>query len=371
MKSAHKLSQICEDISSLVTEASTGLRSWSDLCSTFTDAFPGSYAALLRQNFVRPDVGFVVSDGLEDRHLHSFINHYSYVNPWRRFWQYASNGAILVAQRDDPAARYHGSVFYEEWMKSVGDFDAAVGLRLQVHDEEIIYLPVHFPDKLSSAYELSLETVMLSTRRSLTNALQIASYFASSCRSSIAKATLSCLESRIAFVVDDRMKLIDANKRALTAFGRGSPVVCNQDVVRFAQRSATIAVVSAVRTGARDLALKRLMMVGEEHWVITINQLSPVFTNQLMDVRRHFLVQIHKIGIDLDNFEGDLLAQAYGLTRSEVRLCKALATGAMLVDAAAISHISYENARQKLKSIFKKVGVSSQADLRVLICSAG
>jgi DNA-binding CsgD family transcriptional regulator len=369
MKSSHELSQVCEDIASVATEALAGLRDWSNLCSIFTDVFPGSYAALLSQNFVRPDVGFVVSDGLEERHLHSFIHHYSYVNPWRSFWQHASNGAILVAQRDDPARRYHGSVFYEEWMKAVGDYDAAVGLRLQVHDEEVIYLPVHFPEKLSIAYELPLEKVMQSTRRSLANALQIASYFADASRSSIAKAALSSLKSRIAFVVDDRMKLFDANDQALAAFRSGFPVGCRQNVVRFADQAATVAVASTLRNGPRDLSSKHLIVAGEERWVISVNQLPSVLSNQLIRGRSQFLIQVHRIGIQLDNFGDDLLLHAYGLTPSELRLCKALAAGLMLVDAAALSQISYENARQKLKSIFRKVGVSNQADLRALFYS--
>ncbi|MBO0145097.1 hypothetical protein JZX87_28595 [Agrobacterium sp. Ap1] len=301
--------------------------------------------------------------------MHSFVHHYSYVNPWRNFWQHASNGAILVAQRDDPAGRYHGSVFYEEWMKAVGDFDAAVGLRLQVHDEEVIYLPVHFPERMSFAYELPLEAVMQSTRRSLANALQIASYFSNSSRSSIAKAALSSLQSRIAFVVDDRMKLVDANDRALTAFRSGFPVGCRQDVVRFADRATTTAVVGALRNGPRDLTSKHLMMAGEERWVISVNQLPSAFSNQLISGRSQFLIQVHRIGIRLDTFEGDLLLRAYGLTASELRLCKALASGLMLADAASLSQISYENARQKLKSLFRKVGVSNQADLRALLYS--
>lgn len=361
------IAKISEEISSVVNEAALGRRCWSDLCSTFTSAFPGSYAALLNQSFVKPEVSFAVSDGLEERHISSFLSHYAHVNPWRRFWQHAHNGAILVAERDDPARQFQGSEFYEEWMKAVGDYDAAVGLRLQVEDDQIVYLPVHFSTKLSEVYEPSLEEVMRNARRSLNNALQIACYMRDQGERIAAASALTSLNNVIAFVVDRRLRLKEANQRALDAFQRGCPVSCRQGTVRFARPSTNAMLASSLAMAPRDYAQKVLMAGDFERWIISVNQLPLPSSYELVQGHDYFLVQVHALDAASDPPSSRLLVEAFGLSPSEIRLSQSLASGLMLADAAALNGISYENARQKLKTIFRKTGVASQSELRALL----
>nr|WP_077549176.1 hypothetical protein [Pseudorhizobium flavum]CAD6632137.1 helix-turn-helix transcriptional regulator [Pseudorhizobium flavum] len=369
MWASASITDVSEEVSSVITDAAIGRRCWSDLCKLFTQAFPGSYAALLNQNFVRPEVNFAVSDGLEEEHINSFLGHYSLVNPWQRFWQHASNGAILVAERDDPARQYRGSEFYEDWMKAVGDFDAAVGLRLQVEDDQIIYLPVHFSEKLSPAYEPRLEAVMRNTRRSLTNALQLASYVQDTAQKVSAEAALAGLDHHIVFVVDENLKLHEANQRAVDAFSCRFPVTCRNGMIRFAVPSVTSQVLQRLRSKQRDLVGKLLMTAGVDKWVVGLNSLPRLCPEGPILSRPQFLIQIHKLSSSLERIDEDLLVAGFGLTPSELRLCRALAAGVLLADAAPLVQISYENARQKLKSIFKKLSVSSQADLKMVLRS--
>lgn len=364
---AQSIAKISEEISLVVDEAALRRRCWSDLCSTFTSAFPGSYAALLNQSFVRPEVSFAVSDGLEESHLSSFLSHYAHVNPWRRFWQHAHNGAILVAERDDPARQFQGSEFYEEWMKAVGDYDAAVGLRLQVEDDQIVYLPVHFSTKLSEVYEPSLEEVMRSARRSLNNALQIACYMRDQGERLAATSALTSLSKVIAFVVDKRLRLKEANQRAVDAFHRGFPVSCRQGTVRFARPSTNTTLAASLAMAPRDHAQKVLMTGDNERWIISVNQLPLPLSYDLIQSHQYFLIQVHALDAAGEPPSSQLLVEAFGLSPSEIRLSQSLASGLMLADAAALNGISYENARQKLKVIFRKTGMASQSELRALL----
>lgn len=363
------VTDVSEEVSSVIHDAVIGRRCWSDLCQVFTQAFPGSYAALLNQDFVRPEVNFAVSDGLGEEHINSFLDYYSLVNPWRRFWQHAENGAILVPERDDPARQYQGTEFYNDWMRAVGDFDAAVGLRLQVEDDQIIYLPVHFSDKRSAAYEPKLEAVMHNTRSSLANALQLASYVQDTAQKGCAQSALTGLDHQIAFVIDENLKLQEANQRAVEAFSLRSPLACRNGTVRFALPSFTSQVSKHLRNRQRDLLGKLLMTAGADQWVVALNSLPAPTKAGLIRSRPQFLVQIHKLSSSIERIDENLLLSAFGLTPSELRLCRALAAGLLLADAASLVQISYENARQKLKSIFKKLNVSSQADLKLLLRS--
>lgn len=360
---------ISEEISSRISAAAIGRGEWSDVCSGFTSAFPGSFAALLNQNFVRPEVSFAKVDGLEEQHLHSFITHYSYVNPWRRFWEFAANGAICVSERDDPASKYKTSTFYNEWMRGIGDYDASIGLRLQVNDDYIIYMPVHFSDRLSDAYESTLEAVLANTRRSLANAIQIASYLRDTSDYSAARSALVGRGNATAFVVDRRLRLKDANHRALDAFARAWPVANRQGSVRFVQPEISNWIGKLLHESPPDLTRKKVMNISDERWLISVNQLPGTMFSQLVRGQDQFLVQLTNLGSSRSCYDGDLLAETYKITPAEIRLCRALSAGIMLNEAARCCGISYENARQKLKSIYRKTGVSNQSDLKLLLMS--
>lgn len=359
---------ISEKVSAAINDAALGRCEWSDVCSALTSTFPGSYAALFNQNFVRSGISFAVADGIEDKHLNSFLTHYSNVNPWQKVLAHAPNGAILVSQRDAPANRFRDSEFYNDWMRAVGDFDASVGFRLRGgDDDEIICLPVHYSERLSEAYDATLQAVMGNVQRSLVNAVQIATYIRGSSEQVAARSALTALSNTIAFVVDNRMKLVDANQKALDAFSNGSPTTCRQGIVRFVQASTATALANCLRNCPSDFTGKRLTMVGDEQWLISVNHLPPAILNGLIRSRPQFLIQVHKLAAQSDTVDGDLLVEAYGLTPSEVQLCGQLAAGLMLADAAKLNCISYENARQKLKSIFRKTGTGSQSDLKSLL----
>ncbi len=62
-----------------------------------------------------------------------------------------------------------------------------------------------------------------------------------------------------------------------------------------------------------------------------------------------------------------LLCEAYGLTVAEARLASRLAVGAPLKEAAAAENITYETARSRLKTIFRKTDTRRQAELVLLL----
>ncbi|WP_173988274.1 helix-turn-helix transcriptional regulator [Agrobacterium salinitolerans] len=358
---------ISDEISSSIREATLGSGSWSDVCLNFTEAFPGSFAAIVNQSFMRPDLSLAIAIGLEEKHLHSFLSHYCHVNPWRGFWQYGRNGAIAVSERDDPTSQYFGSEFYNDWMRPVGDVDASVGLRLQVADDEVSYLSVHFSASLSSSYDQQLEAVMQNTRLALKNALEIASYLRDTSGRIAAKSALISLGNIIAFVVDERLKLKEANQVATEAFARDFPVGCRQNAISFTTPSVTASLTKRLRNRPRDFATKLVMQTENDRWLITVNQLPQAPGILLVRERDQFLVQMRRLTSQNERLDGDILVQTYGLTPSELGLCRALAAGLMLADAASANRISYENSRQKLKSIFRKTGVGSQSDLKALL----
>ena len=62
-----------------------------------------------------------------------------------------------------------------------------------------------------------------------------------------------------------------------------------------------------------------------------------------------------------------LLCKTYGLTCAEARLAARLAAGATLRNAATSEGITYETARSRLKTIFRKTDTARQAELVLLL----
>lgn len=357
------------EISQAINAASLGKAAWGDVCTRILDFFPGSYAAILNQKAGTESFNFIVADGIEDNFLNSYLTYYAAKNPWRGFWQSARSGSILVLERDEPARLYREQEFYSDWMRPMGDYDAAVGLRLQFAQDEMIYFPIHYPTRLSPAYDEVLERVMKEITASLTNAYQLSSLMRQSSERQSAAVALVDRNADIALVIDEHLKVLDANNRANVAFKTGYPVACRWGKLRFADPRAEQQLTEWFRTFRTENqnGNMRFTFANEtDRWLCSMNQLPSMVLPGLAGARPQFLCQLKQVS-GTHHPDAKLLASSYHLTPAETALCLSLAAGLTLEKAAARNDVSYENARQKLKSIFRKTGVNNQVDLSVIL----
>lgn len=370
MRDSKKLSEITRNIASEIDAAAAGLTAWEEVCKSFVSYFPGSYVCVLNQNFVSPEFGFQAVENLDANHMQSYTQHYAFINPWNCFWKSAPSGSILVSQRDNPASQYQNGEFYNDWMKRTGDFEAAVGLKLQIDRTETVYLPVHYALGLAETYDRELEFVLANIRPALQNALQLKRTLRHMGESASARAAVVGRAPRIAMVVDYTMMLREANAPATEAFAKGNFVCCRGNRVVFADFKLNEMVQKVCRGLALDsnYSSPKLTFDCEGHlWLITFLRLPDVAVGGLVACRPLFLIQIADVyqpGVKSDILP---IVKSFGLTPTEASLCDALSGGLPLAEAAAEIRISYENARQRLKSIFHKTGTSSQVELRLLL----
>jgi DNA-binding CsgD family transcriptional regulator len=370
MRDSKALIDIVKTIACEIDAATMGLSSWEQVCKRFVEYFPGSYASVLNQNFVSPEFSFQAVENLEANHLQSYMQHYAFINPWNTFWKSAPSGSILVSQRDNPSSQYHKGEFYNDWMRRTGDFESAVGLKLQIDRAETVYLPVHYALNLAETYDRELEFVLANIRPALHNALQLKRTLRQMGETASARAAIVGRTPRIALVVDHAMLLREANPLATEAFSKGNFISCRGSKVVFSDAKFT----ELVQTVCRGLMLDsnfsapKLTFESEgHHWLTTFLRLPDVAVGGLVASRPLFLIQITDIYSPA--VQPDLLPiiEAFGLTPTESALCAALSSGLALAEAASEIHISYENARQRLKSIFQKTETSSQVGLRLLL----
>lgn len=364
------LGAISQDVSDVIRSASWGQLDWAEVCRSVTRLFPGSYCAILNQSLDRPEFGFHVYDGIEDTHIQSFFDYYAFINPWENFWRNARNGGIIVAERDQPAAMFSDTEFYADWMRSVGRYDAAVGMRLGLDRRELIYMPIHYDTRYADRYDRELEFLMTSLRPVLQDALSMKVQLRGLGEAQNAVAALLNREHELAFVIDQDCRLVEANAAAIEAFEKGSMLRNRRSRVNFGNDLADKQLLAACHLLARSRNARSqrfAAVLDDRHAVVRVSRLPDVAVGGLLLGRPQFLVQISAASVSLGPNE-DLLKAAFGLTPKEVELCRYLATGATLRQACESAAISYENGRQKLKVIFLKTEVHSQAQLRALLC---
>ncbi|AWN54243.1 hypothetical protein [Methylobacterium sp. 17Sr1-1] len=135
------------------------------------------------------------------------------------------------------------------------------------------------------------------------------------------------------------------------------------DQLRFAQLCAAArALVSGTAEGSRFLAVAR--PDGRRPYIVTVSPLA------LGPARPGFPVRMLVTVTDLDRgrrIAPDHLVAAFGLTRGEAGLVSLLFESGHLDAAAAARGVAIATARSQLKSVFAKIGVTSQGELIALV----
>lgn len=370
MRDEHALGALVNEISDEIRSAAWGKSTWADVCGKITNLYPGTYCALLNEHRDRPEFGFAVSSGIDKALVDEFVNYYAFVNPWNRFWSGSPSGALLVTERDDPASLYNGTEFYEDWMTRVGDFDAAVGMLVRNSSTEKVYFPVHYSKRYSDVYDCELEFLFSRLKPVLLEAVRIKAQVREVAETQAALVAVINRDREVAFVVDEVARLQNANASAIHEFERGTLLSERNSCVEFASSSVNFrfrATCKALIANRRDAGGKFVVRHRDRRAIVCVSRLPDVILEGPLVSRPQFLVQITEP--DLLALEPSLvlLADMYDLTVKEASLCLHLAAGSTLQDACAQAGISYENGRQRLKVIFEKTGVHTQADLRLIL----
>lgn len=183
-------------------------------------------------------------------------------------------------------------------------------------------------------------------------------------------AAIAAAGEQPAFVVDDSMRLIEANQYGLTLLQeRGGGVRCRDGIFGF--RDSVVS--RKVEQRVASLLASPLSQVTQLAWPTRqrpwLLRFAHVSRHLQQPVRRpSALILISMVDMCAKaTLDRAVLGALYQLTETEVRLCSALAAVSSLVDAAIAAGISYEHARQRIKIVFKKTRTRNQSELCMLL----
>lgn len=366
--SAESIERIGSEVAEAIELATLGREGWQHVTDTIVSAFPGSFCALMNQDFAHDRVITAEHSGIEPAMMDAFETHFAFINPWSSLWTSVPDGAALLSERDFPARTLVGTEFYHDWVVPT-ERPAAAGLKIDAAPDETVYLPLHYPLNMAPAYDAPAERVMALLTGPFRRAVQHSAFLRESTERGMSAAALVAHSDEVSFVVDGRMRLVEASQAAVDMMARGSLLRCGGNRIHFADPAFSAKMASMARDLERSVTsepVRTLWACDGERWIVRLFRISPIISGRLIAARPLILVLMkglrHSPPGNLAGFE-----ELFGLTPAEMRLCAGLARGHTLADAAIGCGIANDTARDRLKSIFGKTQTSRQAELCVLL----
>lgn len=111
----------------------------------------------------------------------------------------------------------------------------------------------------------------------------------------------------------------------------------------------------------------RKIDISHRPFLFTFTRVDTDFGKPLFDTESLILITAKSLCHRTIALNHSLLHQLYSLTNTEIALCQALIDGNNLRSAAGMTKISYEHARQRLKTVLQKTCTHSQSSLMILL----
>lgn len=163
--------------------------------------------------------------------------------------------------------------------------------------------------------------------------------------------------------------LYRANDYALRMLARRDVIALNDGRVTLLHGAAATRVadyLASARSGPKDKLTVRIERRSSDR--VCILQVSPHVEQRTGGATNPFLMEIFEPAPRLD-LKQRVLQAAYGLTPAEARVLGELARSGRLVSVAAQLGLTHNTIHAHAKQIFRKLGVSSQAQLMQLLAS--
>ncbi|WP_319411922.1 hypothetical protein [uncultured Cohaesibacter sp.] len=355
-----------QDISEMINSASFGMVSWEEIPKAMTALFPGSFSSIQNHDVINDQFPFAVADGLDADHILTYAEHFHAISPYEKHWMAHRDGHVWISDKVISLHELELTEFYNDWMKTAGDFDSAIGVRLVPDACVELRFNLHFPTRFLDLYEKPASAIINRLRTPLHSAISLSRHLDRRQERAARLAAMVSRNNKVAFVVDWQGQLREANRPFELLMQQGGPFALSQRRVtlRDVKQSACFAaLVRKVSSSANHPAHRMVIHDQARDWVLSFSRLPTGRPCGLILQQPQVLVVATPLGLTHQAEDLTEFARAYQLTMAEQRLCQALRQTQSLTDAALICKISYETSRTRIKTIFQKTDTTSQIAL--------
>lgn len=366
------------DLTALVLEAGTNPALWGDLLPAISRAFPGLKSSI---HLEVPGSGQRIAyvDGIERAAVEAYAAHYGALNPWNPFWAKAAPFQARVSDTTAPARLYEDTEFYQDWLKRVGEYDSAVGMKIITDREGFGAISLHYGQRLAERYNRDLGAALQVPTGPIRNAIALnRELLANEQPPATLEAVLDAFDEPT-FLLDRTGRIRHQNELATGLATAAGLLRQDRDGrLAFKDRAAgrqlgqALAAMSSFElppgAGALSPFALRSPDGAVEAFVKVLivpasGRLAP--GGLLFPPSRFALVTIYPRSRRPASTAA--FQSAFGLTVAEARLASRLQQGESLTEIADALGLSRETLRRHLKSVFAKTNTNRQAELVLLL----
>ncbi|WP_156932752.1 helix-turn-helix transcriptional regulator [Rhizobium sp. IBUN] len=344
-----------------------GETNWQHFLDRLNAALPGGQSLLLSYDAAAKQGRFELYSGLSDEDARNYNEHYSLVNPWMKRAAVRPVGVGVISEQMYPYDDLRKTEFYHDYMRRIG-CEAGVGITVLREDARSTIVTT-MTTRVDPRANMAAATLLTQLQPHLRRVLNITRSHLAGCEEE-QLAIFQAIGIGVLLVGSD-CALKRANAVAQTILDRGDLCSVNPRG-RFALRHA----------GANSVLLQMLSVLPAEpkHFSYTTDSQSRSAKVTLTRLFRDKATDFWggpKVAVTVEESKACrpapiVFSQKFRLTPAEARLTGSLLEGKSLKEAAGSFGVAEGTARQQLKSVFQKVGVSRQSELiRVLTIMFG
>ncbi|MBN9243225.1 MAG: helix-turn-helix transcriptional regulator [Mesorhizobium sp.] len=340
---------------------------WDDCVEILGEAFPGACIAFQYYDLRRMRLDYDRILNLGADYQDSYRQHYSELNPWVQPLRAAPSGTVLISESDCPSSNFSHTEFYD-WLPR--DLRAAAALILETNRENLAFVGVNYGIGQADTYDSPMSALLRGISSPLSRSMQAARLFGRTVDRERSAAALVSRSGDLACVVDQQLRVRDANnvaeqefrRRKLVAMRAGGFFVTAPGINNWL--ADTIRLLAA---GMEPQTATRIFFADGSYQIGVVPLPRSKGSRSLFSGGPLFLVVVRNLTRPAGTGTMADLGAAFGLTAAEQKLCDLLLLGNSLKEAADILGIAFETVRQRLKAIFHKTGTHKQSELIALL----
>jgi len=352
-----------------VREASLDGMSWHAVIRNISLAFNSPAVAFYGQSTDAASFKETAIVGISDSYIEAYRDHFSrHDNPWiaaNAFWKPGAIRTERALQRVTAEQNIlRDSGYYRDWIQPQGLRHSMSVVVDRDHDSYLKLALYRSAD--ARGYDDEDQQLFLALCANMQELLDLAPrYRLAKTLAGLSLRALDCLDFGVLLLNDDTTVLeMNQAARALLADGIGLTIRQGRLRAMTARCDRRVQTLLAA-SGAGIGALRHLMLRPPDVSVplkLTAVPGSPEFATACR------VVFVSCPSRTFDQRIG-LLAERFGFTPTELRLCRGLLEGFGLRQAGTLAGLSYETARWYLKQVFAKTDTHRQAELVRLLLS--
>ncbi|MBE7199461.1 MAG: helix-turn-helix transcriptional regulator [Parafilimonas terrae] len=371
-----KIVTLAEDIGALIDRAAFDPDAWEDVMAAFAAAVPGGKTGIQVVDILGESAVPLTSAGWPEGAVAQYAAYYNAINPWMPVMLAAPAMQPIYSERLLPASAFAHTEFYTDWLARAGGADASSGMRIAESDGRLGFISLHYDvrraDSANGIYEPLLKILGPRIRRTLD----------ASRHTGPRRLRSSLLDALVepAFLVAQDMRIYGANEAAEALLRDGKILRCGhlnnldvRDRNLLASIRSAVATTCAPGTALGPFSAAPAITTAFGTFAACTMTVDPKF---LSAGRLGLLVLPPKLALLVlrrcprPRKSADLqqtLIKDYRLTAAEARLAAILDGTVSLKEAADRFGITVDTARTQLRAVFRKTGVSRQAELTRLV----